>query len=87
MPSQTERQPISIHGHEVMALMLAHGAPLSKRELETMLADKFGEQAHFHTCSARELSADELISLLKSKGKMIETTTGLVMVSGSICQH
>ena len=42
----------SIHGHEVLNMMLASGERYSIESLEAAIHARFGEQARFHTCSA-----------------------------------
>ncbi|ABL99490.1 YecH family metal-binding protein [Shewanella amazonensis] len=77
----------SVHGHQVMALMLAHGKPLTQDALVSLIAQTFGDSARFHTCSAQGLTAGELIRFLKQKGKFIETEQGLVTLQALICEH
>ncbi|WP_037458403.1 YecH family metal-binding protein [Shewanella sp. HN-41] len=77
----------SVHGHDVMALMVAQGSPILKHELITLMAQKFGGSARYHTCSAENLTAIELISLLTSKEKLQETELGMAFVAGRQCHH
>ncbi|WP_420854410.1 YecH family metal-binding protein [Shewanella zhuhaiensis] len=77
----------SVHGHEVMALMLAHGKPLTQEALITLIMDTFGGDARFHTCSAEGMTAAELVFFLKQKGKFIESSEGFATESSRICNH
>ncbi|MGL4448610.1 YecH family metal-binding protein [Shewanella sp.] len=77
----------SVHGHEVIALMVAQGSPILQQELIALMANKFGECAHYHTCSAEGLSAVALIELLLNKGKFQVTPQGITVVAGRKCQH
>ncbi|MGL5407665.1 MAG: YecH family metal-binding protein [Shewanella sp.] len=77
----------SVHGHEVIALMVAQGSPILQQELIALMANKFGECAHYHTCSAEGLSAVALIELLLNKGKFQVTPQGITVVVGRKCQH
>ncbi|MCL2916814.1 YecH family metal-binding protein [Shewanella litorisediminis] len=77
----------SVHGHQVMALMLAHGKPLTQDALVALIAQTFGDDARFHTCSAQGLTSEELVTLLKRKGKFIDTAQGLVTEQALICEH
>ncbi|EGM70399.1 hypothetical protein SOHN41_01607 [Shewanella sp. HN-41] len=70
-----------------MALMVAQGSPILKHELITLMAQKFGGSARYHTCSAENLTAIELISLLTSKEKLQETELGMAFVAGRQCHH
>lgn len=77
----------SVHGHDVMGLMLAHGKPLTQEALIALIHKTFGEECRFHTCSASELSAMDLLALLRRKGKVIECPEGLTTEKGRICHH
>ncbi|MCL1089499.1 YecH family protein [Shewanella profunda] len=77
----------SVHGHDVMALMVAQGDVILKSELISLMAQKFGESARYHTCSVEALTAQELIDFLVSKGKCQETAHGITLVAGRQCNH
>lgn len=77
----------SIHGHQVMELMLSLGRSISKQELEQLMASHFGEQARYHTCSASEMDAQELIGFLEARGKFIESSDGIATAADKICNH
>ncbi|GLS82928.1 YecH family metal-binding protein [Paraferrimonas haliotis] len=77
----------SIHGHQVMQYMVELGRPVSKTELAQLLADKFGEQARFHTCSANELDIKGIIAFLEGRGKFITTDEGVATSLDKICNH
>ncbi|MDH1470885.1 YecH family metal-binding protein [Shewanella sp. GD03713] len=77
----------SVHGHDVMALMVAQENPLLKPEFIALMAQTFGDNARYHTCSADNLQAEELISLLLGKGKILESKQGLTLVAGRQCNH
>ncbi|WP_372870629.1 YecH family metal-binding protein [Shewanella sp.] len=77
----------SVHGHEVMAMMLAHGKPLTQEALIHLIADTFGADTRFHTCSAQNMSAAELVAFLKQKGKFIDSGEGLETEQAKICNH
>lgn len=61
----------SIHGHEVLQMMLASGESWTVASLEAAIRRRFGEEARFHTCSAENLSAAQLVAFLEKKGKFI----------------
>ncbi|MGL5360617.1 MAG: YecH family metal-binding protein [Shewanella sp.] len=77
----------SVHGHEVMALMAAQASPMLQQELIALMAHKFGESRRYHTCSADNLTAVELIEFLLNKAKLEVTPAGLTLVAGRKCQH
>lgn len=61
----------SIHGHEVLNMMIESGEQYSNASLEAAITARFGEQARFHTCSAADMTAGELVAFLAAKGKFI----------------
>lgn len=65
----------SIHGHEVLNMMIESGEQYSNASLEAAITARFGEQARFHTCSAADMTAGELVAFLAAKGKFIAKKT------------
>ncbi|ABV37488.1 conserved hypothetical protein [Shewanella sediminis HAW-EB3] len=77
----------SVHGHQVMELMLTLGKAISKEDLKLLMHEKFGENACYHTCSANEMTAEELIAFLEKKGKFTESEQGIETAADRICNH
>ncbi|GGP40364.1 hypothetical protein GCM10009347_05200 [Shewanella algicola] len=77
----------SIHGHQVMQMMLEHGAALTKQQLKNMMHTTFGADTCYHTCSATEMDADMLITFLENKGKFIDSDSGITTAADKICNH
>jgi len=77
----------SVHGHQVMEMMLAHGSALTKQDLKTMMHTEFGADTRYHTCSATEMDADMLIEFLEGKGKFIPSEDGITTAADKICNH
>ena len=75
----------SIHGHEVLQMMLASGRPYTRESLRTEIMAKFGADARFHTCSADNLSADGLIDFLDQRGKFTGDDAGFNTEPTRIC--
>lgn len=73
----------SVHGHDVMALMVAQGGAIIKPELISLMGQKFGLSARYHTCSAVDLSAEALLQLLMHKGKLLDTPQGIELAAGN----
>lgn len=65
----------SIHGHEVLNMMIESGEQYSNASLEAAITARFGEQARFHTCSAEGMTAAELVAFLEAKGSLLPETT------------
>ena len=77
----------SIHGHEVLNMMIASGEQYSVESLEAAIVDRFGAQARFHTCSAQDMSTGELVTFLQNKGKFIPAESGFTTAESKICRH
>lgn len=59
---------MSIHGHDVLHYIIDQRP--KPEQLEKHIADQYGSDATFHTCSAEDLKFPELISLLESMDKI-----------------
>ncbi|MGK5721520.1 YecH family metal-binding protein, partial [Proteus mirabilis] len=54
----------SIHGHEVLHMILSSKVAFTQRSLIEAIHQRFGEEARFHTCSAENMTAAELVAFL-----------------------
>ena len=77
----------SIHGHEVLQMMLASGEQYTTDSLAAAISARFGADARFHTCSAQNLSAAELVAFLQKKGKFVAEESGFNTRESKICRH
>ena len=77
----------SIHGHEVLNMMIESGEQYTHASLEAAIKARFGEQARFHTCSAEGMTAGELVAFLAAKGKFIPSEDGFSTDQSKICRH
>ena len=77
----------SVHGHEVMEMMLEQDGQFTRASLKQAMAQRFGADARFHTCSAREMDAEALIDFLAARGKFIEAGEGFQTRAEKICNH
>ncbi|TEW54972.1 DUF2492 family protein [Psychromonas sp. RZ22] len=75
----------SIHGHEVIEMIATSERTYTKQALKLEIATKFGDHARFHTCMGSDLTADELIAFLTSKGKFIESNEEIHMSENHTC--
>ncbi len=76
-----------VHGHDVMKMMLDSGQSYTKDTLNTAIIDRFGKETRFYTCSAENMTADELVEFLSKREKFIETDTGFNTAPDKICDH
>lgn len=77
----------SVHGHAVMHFMLEQGGGFTRESLRAAVIARFGAETRFHTCSAQDLSAEQLIELLAAKGKFVAGEDGLRTHADKICRH
>lgn len=77
----------SIHGHEVMRMMVEAGRSFTESELEEAIVNRFGGQARFHTCSAEDMTPKQLIGFLKMRNKFLISDNAMAMKPENICDH
>ena len=77
----------SIHGHEVMEMMLEEGGHFTRASLKEAIEAHFGADARFHTCSASEMDVAALIDFLAKRGKSIESEQGSQTRADKVCNH
>jgi len=77
----------SVHGHDVLEMVLSAPQPLTLEALEAQVGERFGADARFHTCSASGLSFRELIDFLHLRGKLVPASGGLAADRSQICDH
>ncbi|MBK5144884.1 YecH family protein [Budviciaceae bacterium BWR-B9] len=77
----------SVHGHQVLEMMIASEHPYSTASLIEAINQRFGTDARFHTCSKQDLTAAELVDFLASKGKFIPADDGFTTHVDKICNH
>lgn len=77
----------SIHGHEVMHMMVNSGKSFSRDSLKKAIHVQFGSETRFFTCSAQGMDADQLINFLENKGKFHPVDGGFTTAPEKICNH
>lgn len=77
----------SIHGHDVIEMIVASGRPWRRDELVGEIGKRWGAQARFHTCSADGMDAGELVGYLSERGKFLESEQGVTMDRTKVCDH
>lgn len=76
-----------IHGHDVLDYMIASGETFTREKLATAMTAKFGAEARYHTCSAGNMTAGQLIDFLSARGKFRGNATGFTVATEHICHH
>lgn len=77
----------SIHGHDVLNMMIESGEQYTEQSLVQAIASRFGNNARFHTCSAENMTAAELVAFLAARGKFIPADEGFSTHVSKICRH
>ena len=77
----------SIHGHEVLEMILASKTPFTSESLVKAIDERFGKNARFHTCSAENMTARELVVFLEERGKFVPQGAGFTTVREKMCSH
>lgn len=77
----------SIHGHEVLQMILSSKTAFTKTSLIDAIHKQFGNDSRFHTCSAENMTATELVDFLERKGKFIPAEDGFTTSENKICHH
>lgn len=75
----------SIHGHEVIELIVTTEPAISRAALAREVSRRFGPEARFHTCSAEGLTLDGLLAFLMARGKIAETGGVLTRPCSNCC--
>jgi probable metal-binding protein len=76
-----------IHGHEVIQMMLQSGKAYSRASLCQDIVAHFGPDARFFTCSADNMTPEELIGFLEAKGKFMPFEAGFQISPDRVCNH
>lgn len=77
----------SIHGHQVLT-MIQENRYVDEQALLAAMAHAFGPEARFHTCSASQMTAQQLVDFLKAKGKFHTVSEGYLSINADrICSH
>ena len=68
-------------------MMLETDRSFTRQTLREAIYERFGETARFFTCSAQDMTADELIDFLTARGKFVERDNGFTTEPDRICRH
>lgn len=75
----------SIHGHEVIRLLMETPKGRTRQDLLDEIASRFGSDAHFHTCAAQNMSAEQLVDFLEMRGKFVPVDGAMVVDTAHLC--
>lgn len=75
----------SVHGHEVLRMMIEADRAFTRDSLQAEIAERFGEDARFHTCPSPDMRAGELIEFLETRSKFRSVEGGWRVDRDEIC--
>lgn len=76
-----------IHGHEVIAMMMASTEAYTRETLAAAIRQKFGDSTRFFTCSADHLTPEQLVTFLEERGKFTPHRDGFTVDPSRVCKH
>ncbi|MFA0569180.1 MAG: YecH family metal-binding protein [Vibrio gallaecicus] len=74
-----------IHAHSVLNLL--NETPLTREELEAVLAEQYGADARFHTCKLNDLDLDRLLTFFLKMEKVVLVGDKLSTNTHRVCSH
>ncbi len=77
----------SIHGHNLLNHILDLGGSESLTTLRKWAETSHGLDAHYHTCSAQELTYEGLLQFLLERGKIEITGDRIFVIAEHVCTH
>ena len=77
----------SIHAHEILQLLAATVPARDIEDLRDQLAECFGPETRFHTCSQSDMSLDDLLIFLFERGKVENRDGHVNVITDHVCHH
>ena len=66
---------------------MMQGHSYTEKSLLEAIIEKFGAEERFYTCSAENLTAQELINFLKEHSKFMPMDDGFTVDTGKVCEN
>lgn len=79
--------PERVHGHAVLEILLAAPSPMTRAALLQTTEEEFGADARYHTCSADDMTIEELLQFLLERRKITEADGYLTAHREEMCDH
>ncbi len=76
-----------IHGSAIRQMVNESTETFSRDSLVAAIIERFGEETHFHSCAAKNMTADELISFFEDNGKLSREDYTFAEGPGHECNH
>ena len=85
---KTTNQNTSFHIHEVLNALYQDSTPRTLPELNSFIAEKFGTNPQFFSCSEQNMSIDQAIEFMMMREKISEVSEGKFAIhTGNQCNH
>ncbi len=85
---KTESQPPTYHIHDVLNALHVSPEPRSKDDLKLFMTERFGPTAQFFSCSCRDMTIEQAIDFMLTRGKLNEVVASKYSTEGAkTCHH
>lgn len=79
--------PESIHGHALLNYIIDQSEPVKVETLRDWAHAIHGKQARYHTCSAKDLSLDDILSFFQTRNKITIEGGAITAAVSHVCSH
>jgi probable metal-binding protein len=76
-----------IHGHAILEHLIEAGGVLSLSALRAFAQATHGSDATYHTCSASQMSFDQLLEFLATRNKVTILGEQVTVHAENLCRH
>ena len=76
-----------VHGHDVIAMIRETPTAYTRETLVAAIIVRFGAATRFFTCSAQDMTAEQLVDFLEGHGKFMPQGEGFTVNPARLCQH
>jgi len=77
----------SIHGHLLLEMLLDGHKDYTRESLKLDIERRFGSEAMFHACAAKNLNFEGMLNYLFQRGKIFDNQGVLKTKQSLICDH
>lgn len=76
-----------VHGHAVLEMILGAAAPMTEADIIAKARWTFGENARYYTCSAENMTIEELLQFLVRRQKITLDRGYVTAHRERMCKH
>ena len=78
---------LNVHAHEVLHLIVGAETSWTVESLRSEVETRFGPDARFESCSARDMDFDQLLQFLLQRRKIAVIDGAVTADPAKICSH